>query len=69
MATQTLMQEEFSLIPDGDRDFRDLDVVWERVDQGRFGVCESCGESIPPARLCAAPTSRFCLECHEEPLL
>jgi RNA polymerase-binding transcription factor DksA len=32
-------------------------------DKGSYGQCESCGKPIPPARLEAMPTARFCMEC------
>lgn len=35
----------------------------ERLDQGTFGECESCGETIPRARLDAIPYARCCVQC------
>lgn len=34
-----------------------------RVDAGRYGVCEVCGEEIPTARLAARPVARRCVTC------
>jgi DnaK suppressor protein len=34
-----------------------------KQDEGTFGLCESCGKPIPPARLEAMPTARFCIDC------
>jgi DnaK suppressor protein len=36
-----------------------------RVDNGTFGICESCGQSIAAARLEAIPYTRFCVKCAE----
>jgi RNA polymerase-binding transcription factor DksA len=36
-----------------------------RLENGNFGVCESCGKSITPARLEAIPFTRFCVKCAE----
>src|SRR4029078_3773990 len=36
-----------------------------RLDNGTFGICESCGQSIPSARLEAIPFTRFCVKCAE----
>lgn len=36
-----------------------------RMEQGTFGVCESCGQSIASARLEAIPFTRFCVKCAE----
>jgi len=35
----------------------------DRLDQGRFGECEDCGEQIPKARLEAIPYARCCVQC------
>lgn len=37
-----------------------------RIQQGSFGVCEQCGESIHFKRLSAVPWSAFCIECQEQ---
>jgi DnaK suppressor protein len=34
-----------------------------RLDSGRFGVCESCGESVAVERLEAMPYARYCTKC------
>jgi DnaK suppressor protein len=34
-----------------------------KVDAGTFGVCESCGQAISPARLEAMPAARLCITC------
>lgn len=34
-----------------------------KFDDGSFGRCESCGETIAPARLEAMPSTRFCINC------
>ncbi|MEA2458754.1 MAG: DnaK suppressor protein [Thermoleophilaceae bacterium] len=35
----------------------------EKIDDGTYGVCDSCGNPIAPARLQAAPESVLCIEC------
>jgi len=37
-----------------------------RIDQGTFGVCESCGKAIAMARLDVLPYTRFCVVCAEK---
>jgi DnaK suppressor protein len=44
---------------------REIDRALERVAQGKYGVCESCGEDISPARLKAIPWARYCVNCQE----
>jgi DnaK suppressor protein len=35
----------------------------EKLEEGTYGVCDSCGEAIAPARLRFAPESVLCIEC------
>jgi DnaK suppressor protein len=35
----------------------------ERIDNGTFGICESCGEEIGIERLKARPVTSQCIEC------
>jgi DnaK suppressor protein len=35
----------------------------ERIENGTFGVCESCGEDISVERLKARPVTTQCIEC------
>jgi RNA polymerase-binding transcription factor DksA len=35
----------------------------QRLDEGRYGDCEECGETIPKARLEAIPYARHCVQC------
>jgi RNA polymerase-binding transcription factor DksA len=32
-----------------------------KIDVGTYGICETCGEPIAPARLEAMPASRWCV--------
>ncbi len=38
----------------------------ERLEAGKFGVCEVCGKSIPVARLDVLPYATTCVECAAE---
>jgi len=38
----------------------------ERIDDGEFGICESCGEEIGEARLRARPVTTLCIDCKTE---
>lgn len=44
---------------------KEIDRALERVARGEYGVCESCGEEISPARLKAIPWARYCVNCQE----
>ena len=34
-----------------------------KMDEGTYGICESCGKSIPLARLEALPYATLCVDC------
>ncbi|GEP47553.1 molecular chaperone DnaK [Microbacterium saccharophilum] len=41
----------------------DVDAALQRVADGSYGVCASCGRPIPPARLEARPMATLCVAC------
>lgn len=43
-----------------------IDKTLEKIDEGEFGVCESCGEEIGMKRLEARPVTDLCIRCKEE---
>lgn len=40
-----------------------VDAALHRLDAGRYGICESCGEPISSRRLHALPFALRCLHC------
>jgi DnaK suppressor protein len=38
----------------------------QRCEDGEYGECVGCGESIGHARLSARPETPFCLACQEQ---
>ena len=41
----------------------DVDAAAAKIDDGSYGVCESCGKPIGAARMEYRSTSRFCFDC------
>jgi DnaK suppressor protein len=41
----------------------EVDRAEAKVDEGSYGVCDSCGKAIASARLEARPWSTHCVEC------
>jgi phosphoserine phosphatase RsbU/P len=39
-----------------------VDEALHRIDQGTFGLCETCHDSVEPERLLSDPLVRFCLD-------
>jgi len=53
----------------GDRDREKLAAIDEaigRVNEGSYGICESCESDIAEARLLALPFTRLCVNCQAE---
>ena len=38
----------------------------EAIENGEFGICQSCGEQISLARLKARPVTQYCIRCKSE---
>ena len=63
-ATIAFERAQLSALLDGTRRrVVELDEALQRLDAGTYGVCEVCGEPIPPARLEARPSARTCVGC------
>jgi DnaK suppressor protein len=45
---------------------KQIDDALERLDDGAYGVCESCGLEIAEERLEAMPFSRLCRDCQQD---
>ncbi len=41
----------------------EIDAALDKIEHGRYGVCEGCGELIPQPRLEALPYARLCIAC------
>ena len=57
-------REFFFELGNGDRRLlRDVVSALQKLDDGGFGSCERCGESIAEKRLEALPFARHCVDC------
>ncbi|HWE57359.1 MAG TPA: TraR/DksA C4-type zinc finger protein [Acidimicrobiales bacterium] len=41
----------------------EIDRALQKIEDGTYGVCEHCGETIPDARLQALPYAALCVTC------
>ncbi|HEX5333518.1 MAG TPA: TraR/DksA C4-type zinc finger protein [Cellulomonas sp.] len=41
----------------------EVEAAVTRIADGTYGVCESCGQPVPPERLEARPVARTCIGC------
>jgi DnaK suppressor protein len=44
----------------------DIELALQRLREGTYGICESCGQEISDRRLQALPWTQLCLECAEK---
>ncbi len=47
------------------RTLEQIEGALRRIKSGEYGICASCGEAIPDARLKALPWARVCVRCAE----
>ena len=43
-----------------------VDDALKRIENGTYGICESCEEEIDKERLAAMPFTKLCLSCQED---
>jgi DnaK suppressor protein len=43
-----------------------IEIALRKIDEGTFGVCESCEEPISAKRLEARPETALCIRCKED---
>ena len=41
----------------------EIDIALEKIQRGKYGICENCGKPIENEVLDISPESRFCKEC------
>lgn len=54
------------LIQNGEEEVRNIDLALEKIEDGTFGVCESCQKKINKTRLTALPHAKLCIECQRQ---
>ncbi len=63
-ATQSSERELLFELSDNERQTLDaVEAALRKMDQGQFGLCESCRKQIAKPRLQAIPHARYCIEC------
>lgn len=48
------------------RELANIENALERMREGKYGLCESCEQNIPLARLQALPYATLCIQCQRE---
>jgi DnaK suppressor protein len=47
------------------QEMAEIQAALARIDAGTYGLCDTCGVAISPARLAALPMARRCVRCQE----
>ncbi len=42
---------------------REIERALEKMEKGKYGICEKCGKEIEEEKLKANPATKFCLKC------
>ena len=43
-----------------------IDAALKKIDEGSWGVCDSCGQLIAKERLAIDPSFELCVQCHQK---
>ena len=66
-ATATLDREiDYSLEENYESVLRSIDAALQRIEDGTFGICETCGQPISEERLEAIPYATQCIDCRRK---
>lgn len=67
LASEERTREINLILSDRDREkLQAVEEALERIEDGSYGICESCEEEIAPERLEALPFTRLCVSCQSE---
>jgi RNA polymerase-binding protein DksA len=66
-ATATLDREiDYSLEENSEQVLKSIEGALERIHEGTFGICQTCGEPISEERLEAIPYATQCIDCRRK---
>ncbi|MBW2095469.1 MAG: TraR/DksA family transcriptional regulator [Deltaproteobacteria bacterium] len=61
------VSSNYSLIERKSRELKKIDrLIRQVVSDTHFGICEECGDPIPPERLLIVPEATLCVACQRE---
>ena len=65
-AITTVTRDLMYQLTTGERDIlRRIDYALDRIDNGAYGDCVHCGNTVQKGRLDAVPWARHCIDCQE----
>lgn len=45
---------------------RDINLALEKIEKGKYGICEKCGKKIAKERLMISLEARLCIKCEKK---
>ena len=54
-------EKDFSILEQVEAELADVERALHRLDDGTYGKCQACGNTIADERLQAIPAARFCV--------
>jgi DnaK suppressor protein len=61
MAEEAELTEPYALLDEFERkEVQEIDLAIKKMDTGKYGICEDCGQPIAKKRLKAIPWTRYC---------
>ena len=66
MGATSFERDQELVVLNSERDkLHQIDRALARIDNGTYGICESCGEPIGKMRLMAFPRATLCMTCKQ----
>lgn len=60
---QQAKEQSMWLANDQKRRLAQIDRALARIDAGKYGICDNCGQPIAPERMEAIPDAMLCIAC------
>lgn len=48
------------------QELKEISTALKKIDDGTYGICESCGAPVPKQRLKIKPFAKYCISCREK---
>ena len=61
-ATSTIERElDTTVVQKAQAELEEVKAALQRLEEGKYGICDVCGQPIPDERLAALPATRYCV--------
>lgn len=65
-ATAQAKEQSLWLANDQKQRLAQIEQALARIESGKYGICDVCGQPIAPARMEAMPHATLCIECQSK---